>query len=80
MPFTVRAPNADHSGVSAGVRFTAGVGQTDSRRALAYFQRAGYTITSESTPDPDPEPEPVPIPVPGPIRPPRRVSPRKPAP
>jgi hypothetical protein len=42
--FTVRAPNTAHNGITAGVRFTAGVGQTDSPAALAYFARAGYTI------------------------------------
>ena len=42
--FTVRAPNTAHNGISAGVRFTAGVGQTDNPAALAYFMRAGYVV------------------------------------
>jgi hypothetical protein len=42
--FTVRAPNTAHNGISAGVRFTAGVGETDNPAALAYFRRAGYAV------------------------------------
>jgi len=48
MKFTVRSPNHNHNGISAGVRFTAGVGETDSPAALAYFARAGYTIELQS--------------------------------
>jgi len=68
--FKVRAPNRTHSGISAGVSFTAGVGHTDNPAALAYFQRAGYTVelmpagaVIETTPAPAPEPvanEPIP--------------------
>ena len=46
--FTVRSPNRTHSGITAGVSFTAGVGHTDNPAALAYFQRAGYTIALEA--------------------------------
>ena len=44
---TILAPNKAHNGITAGVRFTAGVGHTDRPAALAYFARAGYTIESE---------------------------------
>ena len=48
--FTVRSPNPAHNGISAGVRFTAGVGHTDSRAALAYFAKVGYQITRDDAP------------------------------
>ena len=61
--FKVRAPNRTHSGISAGVRFTAGVGHTDNPAALAYFSRTGYAIelmpagaVIETIPEPTPEP------------------------
>jgi hypothetical protein len=41
---TILSPNKQHNGISAGVRFTAGVGQTDRPAALAYFRKAGYGI------------------------------------
>lgn len=54
--FTVRAPVAGYNGISAGVRFTAGVGYTDNPAALAYFRRAGYAIGSDAAPS-EPAPE-----------------------
>ncbi len=48
--FTVRAPNRAHNGISAGVSFTAGAGETDNPAALAYFRRAGYEVVLQSPP------------------------------
>jgi hypothetical protein len=53
---TVLAPNRKHNGISAGVRFTAGVGQTDHPAALAYFRKAGYMILSDDSIPPDEAP------------------------
>jgi len=43
----VRTPVAGFTGVSAGVEFVDGVGQTDDVRALAYFRRSGYQIDDD---------------------------------
>jgi hypothetical protein len=51
---TILAPNRKHNGISAGVRFTAGVGQTDHPAALAYFRKAGYTILPDGAALPEP--------------------------
>lgn len=40
----IYAPNADYNGISAGVQFTAGVGETRNPAAVAYFTRSGYGI------------------------------------
>jgi hypothetical protein len=50
--FTVTAPEAGFSGESCGVAFTGGVGRVtdatkESRAAIEYFRRRGYTLTSE---------------------------------
>ena len=47
--FTIRAPIRTYDGISAGVRFTAGVGETDNPGALAYFARAGYEIADSES-------------------------------
>lgn len=47
---TVRAPQSDYSGVSAGVSFTDGIGYTDDDNALAYFRASGYEVTNGGTP------------------------------
>jgi hypothetical protein len=79
--FTVRAPNTAHNGTTAGVRFTAGVGRTDSPAALAYFRKAGYVVTLDVTaaivppvPVPPADPEPA---APKPPRAPRKPAPRR---
>ncbi|MET8846623.1 hypothetical protein [Amycolatopsis sp. NPDC004625] len=41
----IETPVADYAGTVAGVRFTAGRGETDDENAVAYFQRHGYTVT-----------------------------------
>jgi hypothetical protein len=59
----VRAPNKGYNGVSAGVRFTGGVGETSNPRALAYFAKAGYELVPGNlAAQPEPAPEaPTPI-------------------
>lgn len=48
--YTIKAPNADYNGVSAGVTFVDGVGETDNPSALAYFRRHGYEVTKKPSP------------------------------
>lgn len=43
----VTAPNRGYSGISAGVQFKDGVGETDNPAALAYFRQAGYGIDGD---------------------------------
>ncbi|MEV5720832.1 hypothetical protein AB0L41_43795 [Amycolatopsis mediterranei] len=51
---TIETPVADYAGTVAGVRFTAGRGETDDENAVAYFQRQGYTVTQvEDDGEPD---------------------------
>lgn len=61
--FTVRAPNTAHNGISAGVRFTAGVGHTDNPAALAYFSKAGYAVGLNATVPPAPAETHAPAPI-----------------
>lgn len=49
---TVRTPVPGFAGMSAGVEFVDGVGETDDPRALSYFRRAGYHIDEQSEPEP----------------------------
>ena len=44
---SVRTPVPGFNGVSAGVEFTDGVGQTDDPSALRYFAAAGYQIDDD---------------------------------
>lgn len=43
----VTAPNRRFNGISAGVSFADGVGETSNPGALAYFERAGYGIDKQ---------------------------------
>lgn len=53
----IHAPVRTYNGVSAGVRFTDGVGETDDAAAISYFTRAGYGIGRPAgTPAPAPAP------------------------
>ncbi|MEV7092822.1 hypothetical protein AB0M80_08230 [Amycolatopsis sp. NPDC051045] len=55
---TIETPVADYAGTVAGVRFTAGRGETDDENAVAYFQRQGYTVTPvEDDVEPDEPPD-----------------------
>ena len=46
---TIETPVTDYAGTVAGVRFTAGRGETDDENAVAYFQRQGYTVINDFT-------------------------------
>lgn len=43
----VYAPNKEYTGVSAGVPFAAGVGQTEDEKLLCWFRTHGYTVEPE---------------------------------
>lgn len=43
--WTIKAPQPDYSGLSAGVQFRDGVGWTDNEAAVAYFRETGYDVT-----------------------------------
>ena len=40
----IYAPNKDYAGISAGVHFTQGVGETDNPVSIEWFRRHGYTL------------------------------------
>ena len=46
----VHTPVKGFTGVSAGVNFTDGVGETDDVAALAYFRTAGYEVIEDDKP------------------------------
>ena len=46
----VRTPVEGFTGISAGVNFTDGVGETDDAAALAYFRTAGYEVADGDKP------------------------------
>lgn len=61
----IYAPNKQYTGISAGVPFAAGVGESDNPVRLAWFREHGYDVTEESaTPvlkspaEPDPPADP----------------------
>jgi len=62
----IYAPNKEYTGISAGVPFMNGVGETDRPELLAWFREHGYTVEelAEETmpveePETDSEPEPI---------------------
>lgn len=63
----VIAPNQQYNGLSAGVMFVNGVGETDNPHLLEWFESKGYTVEhaepeqeEEQTPKPEQSPEPEP--------------------
>lgn len=42
------APNKDYSGVSAGVTFTKGAGETKDKRLIAWFKAHGYEVEEQT--------------------------------
>jgi len=63
----VIAPNQQYNGLSAGVMFINGVGETDNPHLLEWFESKGYTVEyteteqeEEQTPKPEQSPEPEP--------------------
>lgn len=51
----IYAPNKQYTGISAGVPFAAGVGESDRPARLAWFREHGYEVVEEAT-APTPEP------------------------
>lgn len=57
----VIAPNKEYTGLSAGVAFANGVGETDNPHLLQWFESKGYEVEKEPEqehvvqPDPDPD-------------------------
>lgn len=51
----IYAPNKQYTGISAGVPFAAGVGESNSPARLAWFREHGYEVAEEAT-APAPEP------------------------
>ncbi|MEJ7724093.1 MAG: hypothetical protein WKF64_07300, partial [Ilumatobacteraceae bacterium] len=48
--YTIHAPQADYSGISAGVQFADGVAWTDNDAAVGYFRESGYTVAKGGKP------------------------------
>lgn len=44
---TIKAPNAQYTGISAGVPFVNGEGQTEDPRLIAWFEEHGYQVEAE---------------------------------
>ena len=43
------APNKQYTGVSASVPFVNGVGQTDNKNLISWFETHGYNVVEEDT-------------------------------
>ena len=43
----VYAPNKNYTGISAGVTFVNGVGETDNKHVLEWFKSKGYSVGEE---------------------------------
>lgn len=41
------APNRSYSGISAGIPFAAGVGETDNEYLIGWFRAHGYSVETE---------------------------------
>lgn len=44
---TIKAPNKNYTGVSAGVQFVNGEGQTDDQWKIQWFKNKGYQVIEE---------------------------------
>lgn len=51
MMWRIEAPNNEYNGVTAGVTFVGGVGETDADPS-DYFQRHGYTVDEVQADEP----------------------------
>ena len=49
MMWRIEAPNSEYNGVTAGVTFVGGIGETDMDPS-DYFQRHGYTVAEVAKP------------------------------
>lgn len=45
------APNKNYNGISAGVSFRDGIGNTEDRHLIAWFREHGYTVEAEPNPE-----------------------------
>lgn len=50
----VTAPNKEYTGLSAGVSFVNGVGETDNPHLLEWFQERGYQVEESKQPEATP--------------------------
>lgn len=44
MKYVIKAPVGNYNGISAGVQFKDGTGETDNERAVQWFREKGYTV------------------------------------
>ena len=51
----VYAPNKNYTGISAGVTFVNGVGETDNKHVLEWFKSKGYSVGEEIKGEPNVE-------------------------
>ena len=43
----IKAPNGQYAGVSAGVSFRDGIGETNDAKAIKWFKEHGYEVIEE---------------------------------
>ncbi|MCY9760922.1 hypothetical protein M5X06_18740 [Paenibacillus alvei] len=58
----VIAPNKEYTGISAGVAFANGVGETDNPHLLEWFESKGYEVEKEPATEEDNQPDSSPPP------------------
>lgn len=46
MKYVIKAPVENYNGISAGVQFKAGIGETDNEQAAEWFREKGYAVES----------------------------------
>lgn len=51
--FIVKSPVEGYGGISAGVQFKDGVGETDNKNVADWFKSKGYEVTEEEAAKPD---------------------------
>lgn len=58
MKYTIYSPNKSYTGVSAGVAFAMGKGETDNEAVIPWLREKGYTV-QENKPAKEPAPKPA---------------------
>ncbi|MBG9737096.1 hypothetical protein [Paenibacillus alvei] len=58
----VIAPNKEYTGISAGVTFANGVGETDNPHLLEWFESKGYEVENDPVIEEDNQPDGSPSP------------------
>lgn len=48
----IYAPNKQYNGITAGIRFVDGVGETDNECLLEWFKKSRYMVVEEVKPEP----------------------------